>query len=42
MEHQIILNLLNEANGSKFVAKNGIIVNDQSKSNYGAGNEIMM
>ena len=32
MEHQKILNLLNEANDSKFVP---------TKSNYGAGNEML-
>ena len=41
MEHQKILNLLNEVNGSKFVTRKWSIVNDQSKSNYGAGNEII-
>ena len=34
MEHKKILKLLNEANDSKFVT-------DNSKSNYGAGNEII-
>ena len=40
MENQKLLNLLNEPNHSKFVKKKWNIVNDQSKSNYGAGNEI--
>ena len=39
MENQKILNLLNKANDSRFVTRN--IVNDQSKPNYGAGNEII-
>ena len=34
MEDQKILNLLKEANNSKFVTEN-----DQSNPNYGAGNE---
>ena len=41
MEHQKISILLNEANGSKFVTRKWGIVNDNSKSNYGAGNEII-
>ena len=40
MEHQKILNLLNEANDSKFVTRKRNIVNDNSKANYGEGNEI--
>ena len=36
-----ILNLLNEVNDSKFVTTKRNIVNNQSKSNYGAGNEII-
>ena len=40
MEHQKILNLLNEANDPKFVTKKWNIVNDNSKANYNAGNEI--
>ena len=39
MEHQKILNLLNEANDSKFVTRKWNIVNDQSNANYDAGNE---
>ena len=35
MEHQKILNLLNEANDSKFVTRKGNIVNDQSYGKYG-------
>ena len=34
MEHQKILNLLNEGNDSKFVTRNWNIVNDQSNANY--------
>ena len=40
MEHQKILNLLNEANDSKFVTRKWNIVNDNSKANYEEGNEI--
>ena len=40
MEHKKILNLLKEANDSKFVTRKWNITNDNSKSNYGAGNEI--
>ena len=41
MEHQKILNLLNEANTSKFITRKWNIVNDDnSKANYNAGNEI--
>ena len=36
-----MLNLLNEANDSKFVTTKRNIVNNQSKLNYGAGNEII-
>ena len=39
MEHQKILNLLNEANDSKFVKRKWSIVNDSSKENYNAANE---
>ena len=38
MEHQKILNLLNEANDSKFVTKKWNIVNDNSNANYRVGN----
>ena len=41
MEHQKILNLLNEANNSKFVKRKWNIVNDQSNANYDLGNEII-
>ena len=37
MEH---LHLLNKPNNSKFVTRKWNIVNNNSKSNYGAGNEI--
>ena len=40
MEHQKIVNLLNEVNDSKFVTRKWNIVNDNSKANYNAGNEI--
>ena len=40
MEHQKILNLLNDANDSKFVTRKWSNVNDNSKPNYGVGNEI--
>ena len=40
MENQKLLNLLNEANDSKFVKRKWNIVNDHSKSNYDAANEI--
>ena len=41
MEHQKILNLLNEANRSKFLRRKWNIINDQSKANYDVGNEII-
>ena len=40
MEHQKILNLLNEVNNSKFVSRNGNIVDDNSKVNYGLGKKL--
>ena len=40
MEHQKILNLLNEANDSKFVPRKWNIINDKSKANYNAANKI--
>ena len=40
MEHQKLLNLLNDANDSKFVMRKWNIVHDNSKANYDAGNEI--
>ena len=41
MEHQKILNLLNEANDSKFVTRKWSIANDQSNTNCNAENEII-
>ena len=41
MEHQKILNLLNNANDSKFLTRNWIVVNDQSNASYSVGNEII-
>ena len=41
MKHHNTSHLLNEANDSKFVTKKWNITNDNSKSNYGAGNEII-
>ena len=41
MQHQKLLNLLNEANDSKFVTRKWNLVNNNSKSNYGSGNEII-
>ena len=40
MKHQKILDLLNQANDSKFVTRKWNIGNDNSKSNYDAINEI--
>ena len=40
MEHLKVLNLLNGANDSKFVTRRWNIVNNNSKANYAAGNEI--
>ena len=40
MEHQKILNLLNEAKDSKFVTRKWNIFNDNSNADYGVGNEI--
>ena len=39
MEHQKLLNLLNEANEFKFVTRKWNIVSDNSKANYNIGNE---
>ena len=39
MEHQRIVNLLNEASDSKFVTRKWNIFNDQSNINYDEGNE---
>ena len=41
MEHQKVLNLLNESNNSKFVTRKWNISNDQSNANYNVGNEII-
>ena len=41
MEHQTILNLLKEPNGSKFVTRKWNIVNDQPNASYDVGNEII-
>ena len=41
MEHQKILNLLNEESNSKFVTRKWNIVNDQSNANYDVGNYII-
>ena len=41
MEHQKILNLLNEASDSKFVASKWDIFNDQSNRDHDVGNEII-
>ena len=41
MKHQRILNLFNEENNSKFVTRKWNIVNDNSKVNYGVGNEMI-
>ena len=40
MEHQKILNLLNEVSDSKFVERKWNTVNDNSRSNYGERNKI--
>ena len=39
MEHQKIINLLNEANDSQFVTRKWNIANDSSKANCNAANE---
>ena len=41
MEHQKILDLLNEANDSEFVTRKWNIVINQSNANYDVGNEII-
>ena len=41
MEHQKILHLLNEASDSKFGTRKWNIANDNSKTNYGTGSEII-
>ena len=38
MEHQKILNVLNEVNDSKFVTRKWNIVNDESNANYDVRN----
>ena len=40
MEHQKILNLLNEPNNSKFLTRKWNIISDNSNANYNAANEI--
>ena len=41
MEHQKILNLLNEASHSRFVTKSRNIINDQSNAIYDVKNEVI-
>ena len=41
MEHQKILNLLNEVSDSRFVARKQNIVNNQVNANYDLGNAII-
>ena len=41
MEREKTLNLLNEANDSKFVTRKWNVANDQSNANYDVGNEII-
>ena len=41
MEHQRILNLLNQASSSKFVIRKPNIINDQSNKNYDFGSETL-
>ena len=41
MKQQKILNLLNEANNSKFVTRKWNIVNENSTTKYGVGSEII-
>ena len=41
MQHQKILNLLSEANDSKFKTRKWNIVNNNSNANHGVGNEII-
>ena len=41
MEHHKILNLLNEANDSKFATKKWNIANNNSKRKYDVGSEII-
>ena len=41
MEHQKLLNLLNEESDSKSVIRKRDIVNNKSNANYDVGNEII-
>ena len=41
MEHQNILNLLNEASDSKFAPRKWNTVSDQSNANNDVGNEVI-
>ena len=41
MQHQKILNLLNEENDSQFVTRKWNIVNDNSRTNFDVGSEII-
>ena len=41
MEHEKILNLLNEASDSKFVTRNRNIGSNQPNANYSVGNKII-
>ena len=41
MDHQKILNLLNEASDTKFVKRKWNTANDQSNANYNVRNEII-
>ena len=41
MQHQKILNLLNEENDSQFVRRKWNIVNDNTRKNFDVGSEII-
>ena len=41
MEHQNMMNFLNEASNSKFVTRNYNIFNDQSNAYYNIANQII-
>ena len=41
MKNKKILNLLNKVGDSKFVTRKWIIVNDQLRTSYSAGNEVI-
>ena len=41
MQHQKILNLLNEENDSQFVTRKWNILNDNSRANFDVGSEII-